>query len=386
MSKIIRKTADIRNQNKKTILKYMLTNDLVTQKDLASKVNLSVATISNLTTQLIQDGILKISSYQDSEGGKRAGLLSAIEDGRYILAIQFSRKNTVDIQVMTLKKQVVQSLNEKVDPPYDADAVFRACERGVKKCEEIVPDLRAKNLGVGIALPGIIEKQTGILINSTLVELENQPIIKELQERLHYNVYAENESNLLALALSSDPDEFVEKKDIVYLHIDDGLGVGIICNGELLCGSHGLGGEINAVPLVFGQMHSGISLEQNLRISSFISAYEEQTNMENISFPEFVVATMDQNNDAAQRILSEKGYLLGQLIMILDSLFDPEAFYLGGKIALLFNRLYSYIMESFDKNSVIKKDKKLNLYLCKDYERLLEEGCADLVFDHWNLT
>ena len=78
--------------------------------------------------------------------------------------------------------------------------------------------------------------------------------------------------------------------------------------------------------------------------------------------------------------------MLGQLITVLDSLFDPTAFYLGGKIAIFFDQIAPYIFKEYRKHLVIKKDKELNLYPCKDYEKLLAEGCADLVFDHWDFS
>lgn len=37
--------------------------------------------------------------------------------------------------------------------------------------------------------------------------------------------------------------------DTIYIHLDEGLGIGIICNGSLLTGSHNRGGEINHMPL-----------------------------------------------------------------------------------------------------------------------------------------
>ena len=91
----------------------------------------------------------------------------------------------------------------------------------------------------------------GILLNSTIAFLEDKPVVTELQHRIKYPVTGANESNILALALATQENRDTLLQDTIYLHVDEGLGIGIICNGSLLTGSHNQGGEISHMPVSY---------------------------------------------------------------------------------------------------------------------------------------
>lgn len=385
MPRPIQKTADIRTQNKRKIVQCLLTNDMLTKKELGERAHLSVSTVSNLTAQLIEKNIVQIPCYQDSEGGRSPGLLSIDEYSRLFTAIHIYQNSAVQIQVLSLKKQVLLSFTQNVQEPCDAFAIYDACSLGVRRCETEVSGYSEKNLGIGVALPGIVEKKAQLLINSTIKELEGQPVLEELRSRMSYPVYGENESNLLALAVSFNPKKPVPRKDTIYLHIDDGLGIGIICNGELVRGSHGLGGEINTIPICFGVQRKR-TLEEILVFQDFLRAYREKLGDPELTEAHFLEDAQSMATEEIQEILKEKGFLLGQLIAVLDALFDPTAFYIGGRVTLLLDQLYPFIQEAYQNNVEIEERKALSLFPCKNYQQQLMVGCADLVFDHWDFS
>lgn len=385
MPRPIQKTSDIRTQNKRMIVQCLLANDMLTKKDLGERTRLSFSTISNLTTQLIEKHILEIPGYQDSEGGRSPGLLSVDGESRYFTAIHMARNSLLQIQVLSLKKRVVLSFSQPVQPPWDASAIYQACVQGIHRCELEVSQYSQKNLGIGVAFPGIVEKESELLINSTIKELEHQPVLRELREKLACPVYGENESNLLALAISSNPKRPLRRRDTIYLHLDDGLGIGIICNGELVRGSHGLGGEINAVPVCFEGEPSG-TLEEKLVFCDFLRAYREKLHNSHISESVLLRNAQDLSTPEIREVLREKGMLIGRVIAVLDAMFDPTAFYIGGKVAQMFDSLLPFIQEAYTRVSAIPKESPLALYSCKNYQQQLMMGCADLVFDHWDFT
>ena len=104
-----------------------------------------------------------------------------------------------------------------------------------------------------MAAPGIYNKANACIINSTDPLFENQPLGEALERRYELPVYIENESNLLvtAASISDGVDEAKKLRDIIYLYIGEGLGVGIISDGGLVMGSRGLGGEIEHMPMGF---------------------------------------------------------------------------------------------------------------------------------------
>ena len=139
--------------------------------------------------------------------------------------------------MITFEKEIVKSFFVSVKDN-SMSGMMEACEAGISRCMEGEPDFQGEILGVGVALPGSVDMDKGILFNSTIAFLEDKPVVTELQHRIKYPVTGANESNILALALATQENRDTLLQDTIYLHVDEGLGIGIICNGSLLTGSH----------------------------------------------------------------------------------------------------------------------------------------------------
>lgn len=77
MDNIINSAAQIRHNNKKKILNYLMMHDCVTKKEIAMQTDLSPATVSNLSNQLIEDGFILVSSYQNQVVGEMQDFLQS---------------------------------------------------------------------------------------------------------------------------------------------------------------------------------------------------------------------------------------------------------------------------------------------------------------------
>lgn len=381
----INNNLDIRNYNKKKILKYLIDHDCTTKKTLSIKVDLSFATVSNLSNQLIESGFIMIDSYQKSEGGRNASLLS-INDSNCYIAVRILSKSSIEVGVVTLRKQIIFSEVINSEVSFDAQEFVAACSKGVLACKEQLGKNSDNIIGVGVALPGIVEKDTEKLMNSTIPELEGQPIIKMLEDELKYPVFGENESNLLALAIAVNSDDSELLADSIYLHMDDGLGIGIVCNGKLLKGSHAMGSEINHMPIgtrnrtcYCGQKSC---VETELSLPGFVESYESIIGNET-TWEDFC-SNLLNNQEEATIVANETGRLLGKLISILDSIFDPVNIYIGGRAVSIFDQLYPTLKDEYRVRLSAVKEKELIISPCINYEKLMLIGCADLVFDKWN--
>ncbi|NOZ05838.1 MAG: ROK family protein [Chloroflexi bacterium] len=107
----------------------------------------------------------------------------------------------------------------------------------------------ARVAGVGVAAPGPIDPQTGVLHAPPNLPGWNEiPLRDRLQEWLGLPVWAGNDANLAALGEHRfGCGRGVD--DLVYLTISTGIGGGIISRGELLLGSHGLAAEAGHIIL-----------------------------------------------------------------------------------------------------------------------------------------
>jgi glucokinase len=104
--------------------------------------------------------------------------------------------------------------------------------------------------GVGIGVPGIIDKRTGMLRESpNLPGWSEYPVREEIERRLGSRVILENDANAAALGefwLGAGKDV----SDLCMLTLGTGVGGGIILNGQIWEGMNGMAGELGHIPSI----------------------------------------------------------------------------------------------------------------------------------------
>ena len=385
MEHSIKTAAEIRQNNKKKILSYLIDHDCVSKKDIERKTMLSTATVSNLCNQLMRDGFLSVASLQKSSGGRNASLLTVLHNRKFYIALRLVDDISVHVALITFHKEIVNSFSVPVQEK-NCESIMKACAYGVNQCLQGEEQIQV--IGIGVALPGIVDLESGILINSTIACLEGENVIGQLQQLMpQYSITGANESNLIALAVARRCREDNYLQDTIYLHLDDGLGIGIICNGNLVTGSHNRGGEISHMPI--GERNRVCEcgcrgcIEPELSIGGFLADYKDETGGE-ISWEDFCRKVREQE-ECAHYIIEEKGRILGKLGSALDALFDPNVFFIGGRGVDVYDDMAEYIMEVYRNRQSIDKRKKLMIHPCREYDELLMKGCADLVFHSFTI-
>ena len=97
--------------------------------------------------------------------------------------------------------------------------------------------------GVGIGVPGFIDIDTGVIIGSSnLPGFNDFPVRDEIQKHLGIPIILENDANAAALG-----EKWIgagqNVKDLILLTLGTGIGGGVITDGKVLHGSHGMAGE-----------------------------------------------------------------------------------------------------------------------------------------------
>lgn len=95
---------------------------------------------------------------------------------------------------------------------------------------------------IGVGIPGIADAKTGDIIKCTNMNWHNLPFRKELQKWINKPVLIDNDANVAALA-ESVAGVSAGSSSSVFITIGTGIGSGIILNGKIWSGAHGIGGE-----------------------------------------------------------------------------------------------------------------------------------------------
>jgi fructokinase len=115
-----------------------------------------------------------------------------------------------------------------------------------KLVETTARKLGARPAHIGFATPGTLDPVTGLLKNSNTTCLNDTPLKRDLVKLLNIDVTLANDANCFALAettLGVIPDECPHAEVVFGIIMGTGIGGGIVVDGRIIGGIHGIGGE-----------------------------------------------------------------------------------------------------------------------------------------------
>ena len=219
----------------------------------------------------------------------------------------------------------------------------------------MVDSRRGPELGaVGIGVPSVVEFDTGRVVSSANIPLQDVPLRQVLGERLGVPVFVDNDATVAALAEAHDEQLHLVARDLVILTVGTGVGGGFVLGGRIYRGATGGAGELghtiigldmrDEVPLPTGFPALG-SLEYEAaghaldRLAAEDAALHPDSALgrkrargEQVLGPDAVKAAQD-GDAAARRLVELWGQRLGIGIANAINTFDPEEVVIGGGAA-----------------------------------------------------
>lgn len=149
------------------------------------------------------------------------------------------------IEIIALGDDGRPLLRRRVPTPHDDyGAIVRAIRDLIVSAEN---QLGGRGT-VGVAIPGAISRNTGLVKNANSTCLIGHPLDRDLGHALDREVRVENDANCFALSESTDGAG--SGRDIVFgLIAGTGVGGGICIEGRVLRGAHSIAGEWGHNPL-----------------------------------------------------------------------------------------------------------------------------------------
>ncbi|WMN06705.1 ROK family protein [Marivirga arenosa] len=116
---------------------------------------------------------------------------------------------------------------------------------------KLLVDQMAEKIGyrptsIGIGTPGSTDPETGLLKNSNSTNLNHKPLHKDLEKVLSIPVHMANDANCFAIAetrMGVVKDEFPKAEVVFGVIMGSGVGGGLVINGKVWNGKHGIAGE-----------------------------------------------------------------------------------------------------------------------------------------------
>jgi glucokinase len=208
----------------------------------------------------------------------------------------------------------------------------------VAQIVEVIQRVRADSpgilRGVGIGVPGYIDIDAGVVMGAAnLPGFDGFPIRDEVQRHLATPILLENDANAAALGekwLGAGRDV----KNLILLTLGTGIGGGIVIDGKVLHGNHGMAGEFGHMTVIpdgnpCGCGNSGC-LEKHASATAIAAMGRMMHFGREINSSEDVYDLALEGNDRAIRVFESMGRALGIAIANLVNAFDFPLYLISG--------------------------------------------------------
>ena len=198
---------------------------------------------------------------------------------------------------------------------------------------------------IGIGTPGRADGEDGIISNSNTVCLNGMPLLRDLREALRLEVVIENDANCFALAesmLGAGRDEMARPGATAFgIILGTGVGGGIVRDGRIIRGAHGIAGEWGHNPLP-GE-HAKCYCGRRGCVETVISGpalerYFTSISGRKASLREIVAVS--GRNDAARKTIDRLVTSFGKALAAVINILDPDVVIIGGGVGNI-RQLYS---------------------------------------------
>ncbi|MCV2864871.1 ROK family transcriptional regulator [Albidovulum sediminicola] len=220
---------------------------LMPRVQVAKELGISPASVTTLTSELIEAGYLEEVAVPrepgDSGRGRPPVALGVRADAHHVVGVKLSDSFHTAV-VVDFAGTVVASEAVQVQPGLQApETLIDACHALILSVVAKAGVAMACISAIGVGVPGFVDSARGRIFWSPILREQDYPLAEAISVRAGLPVMLDNDANLVALAeLWYGAGR--EIADFAVVTIEHGVGMGMVINHRLYRGSQGLGMEL----------------------------------------------------------------------------------------------------------------------------------------------
>lgn len=344
----------IRDINRQIVLNYVRERAPISRADIAHETALQRSTISLIIDDLKAEGL--IDEIEGESTGGRPPILLRLRAGEAIaIGVDLGTTRTI-VATSDLAGRVLKQEEFKTNPNSKRMlARIIDCVREFTKREKGIE-------GVGISLPGLVDPETGMAYFIPHFKWRDWAIAEEVQNASGLPATVDNDANAAALAeLWFGRPEIREVRDFIMVLVEEGLGTGIVFDGQVYHGMSGAAGE-------FGHMTIGQGAPTACAAGSYecweafasetaaLARYAQArsgTNDAATNFEQLIDRALE-GEQRAKSALVETAHYLGLGISNLMKGLSPEAVIVGGRISRAWPLIADELRDALTRSSICR--------------------------------
>lgn len=335
----------IRQNNIVAALQAIYSQGHMSRAELARKLGLNRSSSGEIVAELTRSGLVRESeeserpdnnrdnNRENNRAGRPGIMLELVADAAYFIGIEIGVEH-ISVVLLDLDAKLRFSTTIGFDTPNEAVEV--AVQKSIELILGLMPtEMIAKCKGLGLATPAHIRADGSVSL-APLIGWQDIAL-KDIVEKflpLTMPVLIENDANAFAIG---DSYRNGNAGVTLALLMETGIGGGIMIDGKLFHGGHGLAGEIGHIhiPLRDGVAGSGKNFEQLIGREAILSQYRKVTGVNDKSLQDLLTDVRDRVPAAINVAESWSRYLAYALVQVCR-LIDPARIVLGGSVAMLY--------------------------------------------------
>ncbi len=380
-----------RDINRRIALNVIRDRQPISRADLARHMKMTRGVVSVLVQELIAQGLIYEGATGEAARGRKPTFLHIRTHDRLVMAVDVRFTKTY---LMLCDFSGRELAIETYDTVFSIPDFVKDLAGRVRKL------LKRQGLGftcegIGLVVPGMVDQRTGRILNAPALGWRGVDIRTKLAAATGLPVHIENSGRASALAqLWLEGGEATGGHNFVYISVSDGVGLGIVVNGELLRGRDHIAGEFGHMPInldgprcMCGANGCWEAYTSNLATLSRYFGWnlskrspKRLKDAERSSFTVLDLVARARSGDAkAVAALKTSARFLGLGIATIINVINPDGIYLAGEITTAWDLIENTVREAIAERALTEAAARtpLRVTSTQEYPRL--RGAAALI-------
>jgi glucokinase-like ROK family protein len=348
----------MRDINEVVVLNLIRDQQPISRVEINRKTGLQISTITVITKRLIEKGLIYEQGIAPSNGGRKPRLLGVRAEKVCVFGVDIGVTQTT-LALANFNGEILHRESFSTGP--EAVPFLNLV---IDKILQIMESRRYKveYEGIGVSATGIIDSLGGKIVFSPNLGWKNIGVRTVFEKRLSLPVHVENDARASALAeVWHGNGKDRGSLNLVFVTINEGVGTGIILNGQIYRGSSDGAGEFGHISLD----HDGplcncgnhgcwelyasdrATINRFLDLSNGINPTLTGASDTPLSVRD-LVSSAERGNEAALSSLKATARYIGLGTATIINTLNPEMIVMGGDITAAWNIIEPIIRETIE--------------------------------------
>jgi predicted NBD/HSP70 family sugar kinase len=336
------------------ILTALLTEGPQSRVALARRLGLSSAAVTKAARPLIDAGYLAELAATERTGpgaGRPASPLTVQADREFFVGVKLTADELIGV-VCDLTAQV-RAVAHRPLAGAEVDDVVAEIGRMVAGLLGDAGGYRARTTRLGLAVSGDVDRTTGLVRYSPFLRWHDVPLGKLVAAATGLLVTVENDVKALTAAEHWFGEGF-GAESFALVTVGSGIGCGLVVNGRLVSGSHGVAGEIGhlGVDANGPECHCGSRgcVEAIAGTQAIVAQVRARTGRAELTIDD-AVALARGGDEHARAVFERAGTAIGLGIAAVANLVGPARIVVSGEGLSAYDLFEPHIRAGFERQA-----------------------------------